>query len=203
MTLSRAFSTAKSSRVLIIGATGFIGRFVADASLDSGRPTYVLVRSSVSSPSKAKITQQLQDKGAVILSVFSLTSLWYCFCRCFHMYLITHIYSYMKGSISDKEVIEELLKEHEIDIVISTVGGAYILNQLPLVEAIKAAGTVKVRNICEAWMKSWSSPFLGITKRGNARCRDFCHLSLGMMWTELTRWNQVSSCTKTSAKLGV
>lgn len=66
------------------------------------------------------------------------------------MYLITHIYSYMKGSISDKEVIEELLKEHEIDIVISTVGGEYILNQLPLVEAIKAAGTVKVRNICEA-----------------------------------------------------
>lgn len=66
------------------------------------------------------------------------------------MYLITHIYSYMKGSISDKEVIEEMLKEHEIDIVISTVGGAYILNQLPLVEAIKAAGTVKVRNICEA-----------------------------------------------------
>ncbi|XP_044491927.1 leucoanthocyanidin reductase-like isoform X2 [Mangifera indica] len=115
MTLSPAFSTAKSSRVLIIGATGFIGRFVADASLDSGRPTYVLVRSSVSSPSKAKITQQLQDKGAVILS----------------------------GSISDKEVIEEMLKEHDIDIVISTVGGENILNQLPLVEAIKAAGTVK------------------------------------------------------------
>lgn len=66
------------------------------------------------------------------------------------MYLITHIYSYMKGSISDKEVIEEMLKEHDIDIVISTVGGENILNQLPLVEAIKAAGTVKVRNICEA-----------------------------------------------------
>lgn len=69
MTVSSAISTAKSSRVLIIGATGFIGHFVADASLDSGRPTYVLVHSSVTSPSKAKIIQQLQKKGAEILHV--------------------------------------------------------------------------------------------------------------------------------------
>ncbi|KAJ0095678.1 hypothetical protein Patl1_16507 [Pistacia atlantica] len=69
MTVSPTFSTAKSSRVLIIGATGFIGHFVADASVDSGRPTYVLVRSSVTSPRKAKIIQQLQNKGAVVLYV--------------------------------------------------------------------------------------------------------------------------------------
>ncbi|XP_044489251.1 leucoanthocyanidin reductase-like isoform X2 [Mangifera indica] len=115
MTVSPAISTAKSSRVLIIGATGFIGHFVADASLGSGRPTYVLVHSSVTSPSKAKIIQQLQKKGAEILH----------------------------GSISDKEAMEKILKEQEIDIVISVVGGEKILDQLPLVEAIKAVGTVK------------------------------------------------------------
>ncbi|XP_031266518.1 leucoanthocyanidin reductase-like [Pistacia vera] len=115
MTVSPTFSTAKSSRVLIIGATGFIGHFVADASVDSGRPTYVLVRSSVTSPRKAKIIQQLQNKGAVVLY----------------------------GSISDKDIMEKILKEYEIDIVISSVGGEKILDQLHLVEAIKAVGTVK------------------------------------------------------------
>lgn len=40
--------------------------------------------------------------------------------------------------------MEKILKEQEIDIVISVVGGEKILDQLPLVEAIKAVGTVKV-----------------------------------------------------------
>lgn len=44
-------------------------------------------------------------------------------------------------------MMEEILKEYKIDIVISAVGGESILDQLPLVEAIKAVGTVKVTNI--------------------------------------------------------
>lgn len=40
--------------------------------------------------------------------------------------------------------MEKILKDHEIDIVISAVGGANVLDQVALVEAIKAAGTVKV-----------------------------------------------------------
>ena len=67
MTVSAAPPTVKS-RVLIAGATGFIGQFVAKASLDSGRPTYVLVRPGVSTrPSKAEVIKSLHDKGAIIL----------------------------------------------------------------------------------------------------------------------------------------
>lgn len=52
------------SRVLIIGATGFIGRFVAEASVKSGRPTYALVRPNTS---KQKVVQSLKDSGVHIL----------------------------------------------------------------------------------------------------------------------------------------
>lgn len=46
--------------------------------------------------------------------------------------------------MSDKPLMEKLLKEHEIEIVISAVGGATILDQITLVEAITSVGTVKV-----------------------------------------------------------
>ncbi|XP_059454362.1 leucoanthocyanidin reductase-like [Corylus avellana] len=116
MTVSASVSSAKG-RVLIVGATGFIGQFVAEASLDAGRPTYVLVRpgSVGGGPSKGSTIRALQDKGAIILH----------------------------GLINDKEFMEKILKEHEIDIVISAVGGANILDQLTLIEAIKTVGTIK------------------------------------------------------------
>lgn len=46
--------------------------------------------------------------------------------------------------MSDKPLMEKLLREHEIDIVISAVGGATILDQITLVDAITAVGTIKV-----------------------------------------------------------
>ena len=46
--------------------------------------------------------------------------------------------------MKDQELMEKILKEYEIDVVISAVGGANILDQLILVRAIKAVGTVKV-----------------------------------------------------------
>lgn len=102
--------------VLVIGATGYIGRFVTEASLNSGKTTYILVRpSSLSCPSKAAAFQELTKKGAIII----------------------------QGLVTDKELIEKKLREHLIDVLISTTGGEGILEQLSLVEAIKAAGTVK------------------------------------------------------------
>lgn len=49
-----------------------------------------------------------------------------------------------QGVISDKALMEKLLREHEIEVVISAVGGATILDQITLVEAIQAVGTIKV-----------------------------------------------------------
>ncbi|XP_030477466.1 leucoanthocyanidin reductase-like [Syzygium oleosum] len=107
----------ESGRTLIIGSSGFIGRFVAEASLASGWPTYLLVRGGRVSSCKAKANaiMSLQDKGAIIL----------------------------QGSSNDKATMEKILKEHRIEIVISAVGGESILEQLVLVEAMKSVGTIK------------------------------------------------------------
>lgn len=59
----------EGNRMLIIGATGFIGRFVTESSLATGHTTYVLVRSGLVTPSKAKTIRALQDNGAIILHV--------------------------------------------------------------------------------------------------------------------------------------
>ncbi|KAM0004837.1 putative leucoanthocyanidin reductase [Helianthus debilis subsp. tardiflorus] len=106
--------TERTSRVLIIGASGFMGHFIAQASLDSGQTTYVLTRSSSSGLWSSKI-KALHDNGAVILH----------------------------GDIEKHEVMVKIMKEHEIDIVISVVGGEAILHQLSLVHAIKSVGTIK------------------------------------------------------------
>ncbi|GLT91751.1 hypothetical protein SLE2022_096240 [Rubroshorea leprosula] len=109
-------SATTKGRVLIVGATGFIGQFVTEASLNSGRPTYILIRpSSAGNPSKTKIIKAFQDKGAIVLH----------------------------GLINDKELMEKLLKEQQIETVISAVGGEKILDQLPLIQAMKAVGSIK------------------------------------------------------------
>lgn len=107
----------ESGRTLIIGSSGFIGQFVAEASLASGRPTYLLVRGGRMSSCKAKANAiiSLQEKGAIIL----------------------------QGSLNDKATMEKTLKERKIEIVISAVGGGSILEQSVLVEAMKSVGTIK------------------------------------------------------------
>ncbi|XP_054793680.1 leucoanthocyanidin reductase-like [Prosopis cineraria] len=110
-----AASAAPIRRVLIVGATGFIGRFVAEASLAAGHSTFVLVRGGPLAPPKAALVKAFQKKGATILH----------------------------GSIKEKEVMEKILKENDIEIVISAVGGEAVLDQLPLVEAMKSVKTIK------------------------------------------------------------
>nr|UNN46817.1 LAR3 [Populus ussuriensis] len=105
----------EGSRVMIIGSMGFIGGFIAGASLECGHRTYLLIRRELASLSKASTIKSLQDRGA------------------------TTIY----GSIKDQDLMEKVIREHKIEIVISAVGGASIADQVKLVNAIKAAGTVK------------------------------------------------------------
>lgn len=69
-----ANTTKLGGRTLIVGSTGFIGRFIAEACLESGRPTYVLVRSRSSAFStKTQIIHTLQNKGATIIIVRPLS----------------------------------------------------------------------------------------------------------------------------------
>ncbi|PSD67830.1 hypothetical protein C7G49_19410, partial [Acinetobacter pittii] len=99
---------------LIIGATGYIGRQVANASLAQGHPTFLLVReSTTSNPDKAKVLESFTSKGAIILH----------------------------GSIDDYASLIGALKK--VDVVISTVGAPQVADQFNLIKAIKEVGTIK------------------------------------------------------------
>ncbi|KAH9319829.1 hypothetical protein KI387_021598, partial [Taxus chinensis] len=103
-----------SSRILLIGGTGYIGRHVAKASIDLGHPTYLLVRqSTASNPQKAELLESFKTSGANIVH----------------------------GSLEDHASLVEAIKK--VDVVISTVGGAQIMDQLNIIKAIKEVGTIK------------------------------------------------------------
>ncbi|XP_061339266.1 leucoanthocyanidin reductase-like [Gastrolobium bilobum] len=115
MTVSAAIPSATNGGVLVIGATGFMGQFVTKASLASGRPTFMLLRPGPITPSKAAVVKSFQDKGAKVIH----------------------------GVINEREIMVKILKDNEIDVVISLVGGGSVLDQLILVEAMKCVKTIK------------------------------------------------------------
>lgn len=66
------------SKILVIGGTGFIGKFIVEASAKAGNPTFLLIRKSTAEttdPDKAKLLQGFKDAGVTFLYVrFSRTS---------------------------------------------------------------------------------------------------------------------------------
>lgn len=60
----------QKSKVLIIGGTGYIGKFVVEASTKVGHPTFALVReSTVTDPVKGQLVQKFKDLGVTLLYV--------------------------------------------------------------------------------------------------------------------------------------
>jgi nucleoside-diphosphate-sugar epimerase len=58
------------SRVLVIGGTGYIGRFIVAASAREGHPTAVLVRDAApADPAKAAVLQGFRDAGVTLVVV--------------------------------------------------------------------------------------------------------------------------------------
>jgi len=103
-----------SSRILIIGGTGSIGRYVAKASIANGHPTFVLVRdSTASNPEKAQLLESFKASGITLLH----------------------------GSLDNYASLLEAIKL--VDVVICTVGAAQIADQFNIISAIKEVGSIK------------------------------------------------------------
>lgn len=61
---------AEKSKILIIGATGYIGKYIVEASAKLGHPTFALIReSALSNPSKSHIIQSFSNHGVTLLHV--------------------------------------------------------------------------------------------------------------------------------------
>jgi nucleoside-diphosphate-sugar epimerase len=61
---------AQKSRILIIGGTGYIGKFIVEASAKAGHPTFALVReSTLSDPVKGKLVDNFKSLGVTLLHV--------------------------------------------------------------------------------------------------------------------------------------
>ncbi|CAN8239984.1 unnamed protein product [Cochlearia groenlandica] len=104
----------KKSKILVIGGTGYIGRFIVEASAKSDHPTFALVReATLSDPIKGKSVQSFKDLGVTIL----------------------------QGDVNNHESLVKAIKQ--VDVVISTIGSMQILDQTKIISAIKEAGNVK------------------------------------------------------------
>ncbi|KAG9449681.1 hypothetical protein H6P81_009646 [Aristolochia fimbriata] len=105
---------AEKSKILIIGGTGYIGKFVVRASAEAGHPTFALVRETAPShPQKAQLLDSFKNSGVTLL----------------------------KGDLSDHESLLEAIKQ--VDVVISTVGSDQVPDQVKIIAAIKEAGNIK------------------------------------------------------------
>jgi len=105
---------AQKSKILVLGGTGYIGKHIVEASAKAGHPTFALVReSTVSHPEKSKLIESFKTSG------------------------VTLVY----GDLADHESLVKAVKQ--VDVVISTLGGAQIHDQVKLIAAIKEAGNIK------------------------------------------------------------
>jgi len=105
---------AHKSKILVLGGTGYIGKHIVEASAKAGHPTFALVReSTVSHPEKSKLIESFKTSG------------------------VTLVY----GDLADHESLVKAVKQ--VDVVISTLGGAQIHDQVKLIAAIKEAGNIK------------------------------------------------------------
>ncbi|CAH9107131.1 unnamed protein product [Cuscuta epithymum] len=105
---------AGKSSILIIGATGYIGKYIAEAGPKAGHPTFALIReSTLSNPDKSQVVEKLKNAGV----------------------------NFITGDLYDHESLVKAIKQ--VDVVISTVGHFQLADQHKIIAAIKEAGNVK------------------------------------------------------------
>ncbi|KAM3709584.1 hypothetical protein ACJW31_02G182700 [Castanea mollissima] len=105
---------AHKSKILIIGGTGYIGKYIVEESAKAGHPTFALVReNTASNPEKSKLIESFKSSGVTLLH----------------------------GDIYDYESLVKAIKQ--VDVVISAVGIQQTADQVNIIAAIKEAGNIK------------------------------------------------------------
>lgn len=104
---------AGKSKILFIGGTGYIGKFIVEASAKAGHNTFVLVTESTSNPTKAKLIDTFKSFGV----------------------------TFLHGDLYNHVSLVNAIKQ--VDVVISIVGHDLLADQVNIIAAIKEAGNVK------------------------------------------------------------
>ncbi|KAK9667373.1 hypothetical protein RND81_14G251500 [Saponaria officinalis] len=104
----------EKSKILVIGGTGYIGKYIVEASVKAGHSTFALVRNeTLSNSTKATIIDNFNKLGVHLLN----------------------------GDVYDHESLVKAIKQ--VDVVISTVGYFVLADQVKIIDAIKEAGNIK------------------------------------------------------------
>ncbi|KAK2665340.1 hypothetical protein Ddye_003914 [Dipteronia dyeriana] len=105
---------SSKSKILFIGGTGYIGKYIVEASVLAGHPTLVLVReATLYGDSRAQVIDTFKSLGV----------------------------DFIIGDLYDHKSLVEAIKK--VDVVISTVGQGQLPDQDKIIAAIKEAGNVK------------------------------------------------------------
>ncbi|KAK7822591.1 isoflavone reductase like protein a622 [Quercus suber] len=102
---------AHKSKILIIGGTGYIGKYIVEESAKAGHPTFALVReNTASNPEKSKLIESFKSSGVTLLNYIDLESR-----------------NFAQGDIYHHESLVKAIKQ--VDAVISAVGAQQIADQ--------------------------------------------------------------------------
>ncbi|KAL5555136.1 hypothetical protein UlMin_037372 [Ulmus minor] len=107
--------TSAMSKILIIGATGYLGKYMVKASLSAGHSTFVYIRpiNPNADPSKLQLIKEFESLGVTVF----------------------------QGELDEHNKL--VLALQQVDVVISTLAVPQHLEQLKLIEAMKDAGNIK------------------------------------------------------------
>ena len=66
---------AEKSKILVIGGTGYLGKFIVKASANTGHPTFALVReTTAASTQKLELIESFNKSGVTLVHVSSSKS---------------------------------------------------------------------------------------------------------------------------------
>ncbi|KAL5555166.1 hypothetical protein UlMin_037402 [Ulmus minor] len=104
-----------NSKILIFGATGYLGKYLVKASLLDGHPTFAYVRpiKSNSVPSKIELLKEFESLGVTIF----------------------------QGELDEHEKLVAAIQQ--VDVVISSLAVPQHMEQLKIIKAMKDAGNIK------------------------------------------------------------